>query len=112
MPSKKETETETKLGDGRLAMAIRMYHASKEARKQAEATEKDFKDNMIKLLVPYEQEFGTDVYLVNGAKVTLVPNIGRATISADKLLEQGVDPEVIGNATTRTPYTVYNTGEE
>jgi len=112
MPPKKPPKTETRLLDQDLAMAIRKYHAIKESRKQMEKNEAELKDQMVKLLVPYEQEFGTDVYLVNGAKVALVPNIGRAIISSDKLLEQGVDPEVIGNATSRTPYVQYNTGEE
>ena len=104
-------KTETKLGDQNLAMAIRKYHAIKESRKKIEKDEEDLKAQMIKLLVPYEQEFGTNIYIANGAKVTLVPNIGRAIVNVDKLLEQGVDPEVVGKATSRTPYTVYNTGE-
>jgi len=111
MPKVKE-KTETKLGDQNLAMAIRRYHAIKEARKKMEKDEEELKAVMLKLLNPYKQEFGTDIYVVNGAKVTLVPNIGQARISSQKLLDQGVDPEVVGNATTRTPYTVYDTGEE
>ena len=119
---KAKTKTETTLGDQTLSLAIRKLHASREARKAAEKVEEDLKTIMIKLLVPYELKYKTDIYIVmdkfpergedsNGAKVTVVHNIGRAVVSAEKLLEQGVDPEVIGKATTRTPYTQYTTGE-
>ena len=75
-----------------------------------EKDEAVLKDTMVSLLTPYIEEFGTNSYLVNGAKVLVVHNAGRAVLSADKLREQGVDPEVIGLATSRTPYTQYNTG--
>ena len=80
MPSKTPKKTSTRLVDPVLEMTIRKYHASKESRKQAEATENTLRDLMIKLMSPYEQEFGTDTYLVNGVKLTLVPNIGRAVL--------------------------------
>ena len=109
---KTKVKTETTLVDNQLAMAIRKYHAIKEARKQIEKDEAKLKQDMVKLLARYEQEFGTDIYIASGAKVTLVPNVGRPIVSAEKLLDQGMDPEVVGNATTRTPYITYTTGEE
>lgn len=113
MPKTKEPKKETRLVDPQLAMAIRQYHAIKESRKQMVITEEDLKTNMLKLLVPYEQEFKSDVYLVDGAKVNLIQVKGRSTIHSEKLLDQGVDPEVIGRATTTgDPYVRYDVGEE
>ena len=112
-PKQIQSKKETTLVDENLAMAIRKYHAIKAARKQIQQDEEDLKTNMVRLLLPYTQEFMADIYLVNGAKVSPVQIKGRSTIHPDKLMEQGVDPEVIGNATTiGDPYTRYDTGEE
>lgn len=117
-----KTKTVISLIDPTTEQAIREYHAVKKARSSLEKREKELKTQLAELMVRYQDEYQIDTdalpltvplaplwYSFNGAEIRPRSLTGAPRISGDKLLERGVDPEILAFATTSTPYTQYDT---
>ena len=106
--------------DQTVESVIREYVSVKAARLSLDKKEKELKSELAKLVAPYREEFseiagasdgglGPCPWLnFGGAEVRPVDYSGSGHISGDRLRERGVDPEIIGFATSATPYTQYN----
>jgi len=89
--------------------------AAKEVRGNAKALEDELADKVKLHMAKYESEMGSHTFLIvhsanaDGVieKTVWDLNLVQGTnvsLSSDKLRERGVDPEIIGFATKRTPY--------
>jgi len=109
---KTKTKTITPLIDPALEIAIRKYHAAKASRLSLEKAEKQLKSEVAEGIAKYRDEFPDTWFSFNGAEVHPSDRPGSPRVSADKLLERGVDPEIIAFATSATPFTQYDTNIE
>ena len=100
------------LTDPSIESVIREYISVKAARLSLDKREKDLKSQLAELVTPYREDFsgeeGNPWFNFSGAEVHPVDYPGSGHINGDKLRERGVDPEIIGYATSATPYTQYN----
>lgn len=105
-----KTKPKVQLIDNVVELAARKYHAIKINRRNLEASEKTAKEELVTALSKYDGEYEVGTHFnINGIIVKPVSNAGQPRINQDKLLERGVDPEIIGFATSATPYIQYNT---
>jgi len=108
-----KNKTTINLIDPMLESVIREYHAVKAARRSLDKREESLKSEMVKMLSPYRDEYLDEDtppwFNFGGAEVRPTDSIGSPRISETKLRERGVDPAIIGYATSRTPSTRYDT---
>ena len=95
-----KTLTTVEVGPDAEDAAVRLAQA-RQVRKMWEDTEKEAKRDLDMALVGAGE---ADVYITGTMEIKVTNNKGQGRLSTDKLLDQGVSPEVILNATTRTPY--------
>ena len=95
-----KTLTTVEVGPDAEDAAVRLAQA-RQVRKMWEDTEKEAKKDLDKALEGADE---ADVYITGAIEIKVTNNKGQGRLSTDKLLDQGVSPEIIANATTRTPY--------
>ena len=107
---KPKKRTEVRINDPDLNAAILSFNRLRAPRLSAthQSEEDVFKKQVAELVAGYHKEHGVDIYRTsNGVAIQLAPNAGQASIDGKKLLELGVDPDIIKKATVRNPYIVY-----
>jgi hypothetical protein len=97
------------LVDSNLQEVLTKYHAIKGSRRSLDKEEKSLKDQLASSLGRFINEYpDARAFEFGGSGVVLVESVNNH-ISAEKLLERGVDPEIVAFATKTTPYTRYDT---
>ena len=99
---------EVRLNDAELDAAAQDFYFSRNARLVAEKDEKADRERMLSSLDGHHKEHGAKVYRTSDrVAITLSERDGNPRIDGSKLLALGVDPDIIRQATERTPYTIY-----
>lgn len=108
--NKNELAAAVRVEDGKLLEVVTLYHELGRSRRNAEKREAAMKGEIYERLIPYRDEFGADAAIrLSDSTVVGVTSVGGAArISATRLLELGVDPAIIEQAMTKTPYTRLN----
>jgi len=114
---KANTKSTIQLIDPEIEQVIRKYHAIKAARRSLEKEEQVLKEALTNMAIKYQDEYhqegdASTWFDFNGAQVRPSNRPGQPRTNPDKLLERGVDPEIIAFATSSTPYTQYDTSIE
>ena len=110
MPPKKKEYIGVNINDPELNAAIIGFDHLRAARLKATNTplEDEAKKQVAELLSGYHEEHGVDIYRTDDyVAVRVNLNAGQSHIDGKKLLELGVDPEIIKKATIRNPYLIY-----
>ena len=108
MPPKK-VKTEVRINDPELDVAIRTFAHWRSERSKAEKLEKEAKETLAQMLSGPHKEHGADVYRTSdNVAVSMTYSSGQPRISGDRLMELGVTPDVIAQATSRNPYYQYS----
>lgn len=98
------------MGNDRLAMLIKSLYDTRKERIGLEAVEQAILTELMPLVDPKFDELPDQPIVTVGVKLTRVDGTSR-TISADKLLERGVSPDIVQYATKTTKYHRYVTSE-
>ena len=99
-------KVEIAIEDEELLADLRRRERLLRSKREWDAKYKELKGRVMQRLRTYRDEFGDDTvfYVLEGATVSVTSSDGAARVSAERLLELGVAPEIIEQATNKTPY--------
>ena len=101
------------INDPKLRCALDKYESLSKAHTDIGKQKDAQKDVVATLLQGYRDEHGDDVrFKLGKLSVIITKNPGAPFISGSRLLELGVKPDIIAEATNRTPSESYRTTRE